>query len=359
MSSRQRTVLVAMVDSQARLPDGQRPITIGGLPAIAELTRVLRDQGYVVTDQPERAVGETTVLWDFGSIAVLPRRFRRICGGRVVAWSLESPLVAHRAYHRLPRIARTASAVLGFAGVRHLLPPGTDFREIRWPNHRRSIHPRRWEDRSGSVMINSYKHAGLQLRDIDFSDPYGSARRAAAGALAHTYRFRRTWVAPDLYSERLRALQELGSSGELALYGVGWPQASDAPVELREPIARSYRGPVADKHEAMSRHRWALCIENTCFPGYVSEKLFDAMFAGAIPVYYGAPDVEEHVPSDTYLDLRDFTGYRDLWDALHQLSATESTALRRSAQEYLRSDVMYSVDDFVATVIGAIRDAHS
>ena len=41
------------------------------------------------------------------------------------------------------------------------------------------------------------------------------------------------------------------------------------------------------KIEYLSRFRYNLCPENTCAPGYTTEKLFHAVLAGAIPIYWG------------------------------------------------------------------------
>ena len=49
------------------------------------------------------------------------------------------------------------------------------------------------------------------------------------------------------------------------------------------------RGTVADKHEILKQSKFNLVIENA--PETVSEKLFDALIAGAIPIYMG-PNLE-------------------------------------------------------------------
>lgn len=46
-----------------------------------------------------------------------------------------------------------------------------------------------------------------------------------------------------------------------------------------------YRGPVLDKIYTLSQYKYTLIIENE--PDYVSEKLFDAIFAKTIPIYIG------------------------------------------------------------------------
>lgn len=49
----------------------------------------------------------------------------------------------------------------------------------------------------------------------------------------------------------------------------------------------SYKGSASDKNTAMSKYKVALVVENSS--EFLTEKLFDAWFAGCIPVYVGTP----------------------------------------------------------------------
>ena len=49
---------------------------------------------------------------------------------------------------------------------------------------------------------------------------------------------------------------------------------------------RNYLGEAVNKVEVMSDYKFALVIEND--QSFVSEKLFDALFAGCVPIYVGA-----------------------------------------------------------------------
>ncbi len=46
-------------------------------------------------------------------------------------------------------------------------------------------------------------------------------------------------------------------------------------------------GAVADKHAWLQNYKFNLCFENSSFPGYLTEKLFDAYNAGCVPIYWG------------------------------------------------------------------------
>lgn len=62
---------------------------------------------------------------------------------------------------------------------------------------------------------------------------------------------------------------------------------------------KNYLGPVENKFTTMSEYRVAIVIENS--QEYMSEKFFDALFSGCIPVYVG-PKLEAFgIPSNLYI----------------------------------------------------------
>jgi hypothetical protein len=56
------------------------------------------------------------------------------------------------------------------------------------------------------------------------------------------------------------------------------------------------RGQILDKHEVIAQSKYSLVIENT--NNYISEKLFDALLGGSIPIYFGPRLVDTGVPED-------------------------------------------------------------
>ena len=47
------------------------------------------------------------------------------------------------------------------------------------------------------------------------------------------------------------------------------------------------RRPIADPSKIAPDYKFILCLENDLYPGYVTEKPFEAYLSGAIPLYYG------------------------------------------------------------------------
>jgi alpha(1,3/1,4) fucosyltransferase len=167
----------------------------------------------------------------------------------------------------------------------------------------------------------------------------------------------------ELYSERLRALSFFAGHGEIDLFGVGWdgppfrigttrtpPSLQRLRYELDkvrdrvrpDPLlmrARSvYRGPVTSKAETLAGYTFAICFENQVLEGWVTEKIFDCLVAGAIPVYLGAPDIERWVTPECFIDMRRFSSYEELRAFLHELSPREIETYREAGREYFRSD---------------------
>jgi len=53
--------------------------------------------------------------------------------------------------------------------------------------------------------------------------------------------------------------------------------------------------------------------KNASYPGWLTEKILDAMFAGSVPVYQGDPEVTEMVPANAFIDKREFPNYDILY----------------------------------------------
>jgi hypothetical protein len=79
------------------------------------------------------------------------------------------------------------------------------------------------------------------------------------------------------------------------------------------------------KLETIAGYKFTLAFENAVAGDYVTEKLYDPLLAGSVPVYLGAPNVGRLVPApDCYIDVTDFGGPREL--AEHLLALDRDTA---------------------------------
>ena len=359
---RRGTIVSAMA---AHLPTGRgSPVSIHGLPVLRTLEETLRSEGFEWVSLPDFDPGRAGLpvigLWDFGSLARLPRSVQDAADGRVVAWSLESPLVAHRGYHHLPKMADQVAHVIGYPGVGELVANRrANFHAVGWPNTLHDPVPGgSWETRDLLVMINSNKRLHQWLEGFGWSRLQPWARLVSSSLIANSYPCRRQWQVPDLYNERLRVIEELGGHPDFSLFGVGWDNRLPGwSADLWEKVNKSYRGEVADKRDTLRRFRFALCVENTVFPGYISEKIFDAMLAKTIPIYLGAPDIDHYIPEGAFIDLRRFSEFGEVIDFISSMGADDAQQHLAAAKGFLTSDEprCFTEEHFFTTMSRAVR----
>jgi len=64
---------------------------------------------------------------------------------------------------------------------------------------------------------------------------------------------------------------------------------------------------VKDKFDVLAAYKYSIAIENSIFPDYFTEKLFDCHLSYCMPIYYGCPNVGDYFPNGSYLliDIND------------------------------------------------------
>jgi len=79
------------------------------------------------------------------------------------------------------------------------------------------------------------------------------------------------------------------------------------------------------KLSVIANYKFTLAFENAITPDYVSEKFFDPLVAGSVPVYLGAPNVEDFAPGDRcFINTADFDSPKALAEYLLALNENDS-----------------------------------
>jgi Glycosyltransferase family 10 (fucosyltransferase) C-term/Fucosyltransferase, N-terminal len=77
----------------------------------------------------------------------------------------------------------------------------------------------------------------------------------------------------------------------------------------------------SSKSQTISRYKFTIAFENARGKDYVTEKFYDPFWAGSVPIYLGAPNVEDFAPGDhCFINTDEFSDPRDLADYLLALS---------------------------------------
>uniref|UniRef100_A0A7S3PE40 Fucosyltransferase n=1 Tax=Aplanochytrium stocchinoi TaxID=215587 RepID=A0A7S3PE40_9STRA len=85
--------------------------------------------------------------------------------------------------------------------------------------------------------------------------------------------------------------------------------------------------PRKDKVGMLRRYLFHAAFENECSDDYMTEKLWGSLDSGTLPVYYGAPNVNEHVPTDWIINVNAFASWDDLGRYLQYLTKNRTAYL--------------------------------
>ena len=78
-------------------------------------------------------------------------------------------------------------------------------------------------------------------------------------------------------------------------------------------FGRGRTHPLPDgKLDGLLPYRYSIAIENTVHDDYFTEKIMDCWLAGTVPIYFGALNLEDYFPSDSFIRLHslDFEEFR-------------------------------------------------
>lgn len=271
-------------------------------------------------------------------------------------FAFECPVVDPGLYRKLNQAQHAFKRVFSWsdsASLERFVGGPLECKSFVWPQSFDGVHESIWHqtDRDFLVMINSNK--------ISPPDPQ------------------------ELYRERIRAVAFFSEYDEIDVFGVGWDEpslrvgVSHIPWTLRrlefwlrkqwervrpspqlEAVRRVYRGRAESKSETLGQYTFALCFENMTLKGWITEKIFDCFFAGTVPIYWGAPDIEDYIPSTCYIDMRDFDDYDELRRYLKSLEPTDIRRYKENARRFLQSEDFepFSKDAFVDIFVRLIED---
>ena len=240
----------------------------------------------------------------------------------------------------------------------------------KWPKfciltETKYIHP----DNSNINLIKKYNHSfswdtdlvnlGLATKirlphPMDKCVVNGYEKRDRLVVLFGSNRSLRGWhPKKNLYSERVKTIRwfESNAPDEFALYGRKWNMSARLPTRLGGLIHSlekklpftyypfpSWKGVMVNKQDILIHSRFSVVYENIKgLNGYITEKIFDAFIAGNIPIYWGAEDIDNHIPKDCFIDRRSFINHYELYKYLKNMPEERYLNYQRCVKKFLEN----------------------
>jgi hypothetical protein len=237
---------------------------------------------------------------------------------------------------------------------------------VRWRRYRRVFS---WDD-----DIVSTRGAVKYLFPAHMSaGPVGDyADRPIFMSLVAANKAQAVWTRDDLYRERIATLTwfQTNAPNDLRLYGSGWNLPNHpsglAAKAIFKVLRRSgvfkhrtrpcWEGIAPVKRDVLRRSKFNLCYENTRgSKGYISEKLFDALASGAVPVYWGAPNVKDYVPENCFIDRRQFATNDALYDFLKAITPEQHSRYQQSMRDFCETHAeRFGIETFANSIADAL-----
>jgi hypothetical protein len=280
-----------------------------------------------------------------------------------MCFSVESPLIAKDFYFNIKRLAGRYIYNRQFKGTEErLIKTPTRFSTMYFPVDSRTPLPHAdWKNRKYLVLINSNK----RIFYSDVTSLKGLVKSMLSRLKLSILKLVDPWIrSKEIYKDRIEAIYYFSRYDDFVLHGRGWDNKIPGfPDKYHASAKKAYRGslPFGEKLKTLNQFKFVICFENCSFPGYVTEKIFDCFLAGSIPVYYGAPDITDFVPRNSFIDFRAFNSYEELDCYLRNMPEADANAMLEVAAKFLAGkdfdrhhiknvvqDIMDSIDQYPA-----------
>lgn len=275
----------------------------------------------------------------------------------------ESPLVAYRSVDRLVRMRVKFAHCIGPMAIFERAPA------LRHSCHWRLSFPSYWRNQLPTPMPwPQRKHAVLIAANKYWCERKWARVHSTKDALRVLRHGLRKWLSPtyqscwrlQLHDTRFDLLLALGLQGHVDVFGRGWNDTGNLPANQAARLATIhsvFKGSCDDKHDLLRHYKFTIAYENTAYPGYVTEKIIDAMVAASVPLYMGAPDIYEQVPAEAFIDVRSFDSPQAITARMAQVTETEAAAMIDAGQKFLRSPQgqRHSYEGFAEWIVSLVN----
>lgn len=122
----------------------------------------------------------------------------------------------------------------------------------------------------------------------------------------------------DLCILRTQIALEGHSKGVLDIYGQGWDP------KIRKGVSRGVTNFREEKFKILNQYNFHLAFENTNFPYYCTEKIWQSIEGGCLPIYFGKGNaIYDNFPRNSFIDYCEFENASDMLNYVQKMSVQD------------------------------------
>lgn len=93
-----------------------------------------------------------------------------------------------------------------------------------------------------------------------------------------------------------------------------------------------------------TNYKFVLAMENKIHKGYITEKIINAFYSGAIPIYWGCNSVVQYFNKKAFINVNDFKTFEECVAYVIQL---DDTTIQKMSEEpiYMDNEITHLIDD--------------
>ena len=97
-------------------------------------------------------------------------------------------------------------------------------------------------------------------------------------------------------------------------------------------------GLIENKREFIKDYKFVIAFENSSFPGYVTEKIFEPFLENSIPIYWGDPLVGRDFNTRSFINCHDFASFGDVMNHVLEIDADDEKYMQYLKEPVFKND---------------------
>lgn len=89
-------------------------------------------------------------------------------------------------------------------------------------------------------------------------------------------------------------------------------------------ILNNVGGPIDSKIDFIRNYKFVISFENSTYPGYTTEKIFEPFITDSIPIYWGDPCVKNDFNVGSFVNCSDFNDYEQIYSYMKFIESDDS-----------------------------------